>query len=257
VHFRRLVEAGLASADAAVSLARGGLESVHRQMRVVPEGGEETGLGTLLSAPAQRPVAAVTVPGAGEAESELSLPYHGERLRGGDLLRRLDRWAEGGVIEPSCADAVRTVAAHPQWLRLPGRVVAVLGAGAEVGPLPALLSWARRSPWLHRNQEITHPGHPHSASSGQAKWPRSAGASGMRFGGSVSLSVRHKAGMLGPPCMLAMPCLIWCSGANDGGLVREDDSLGPVTQAEFREDPGDMRLDGGIGKHEPLGDLGV
>ena len=141
VHFRRLVEAGLASTDAAVSVARGGLESVLRQMRVAHEGGEETGLGTLLSAPAQRFVATVTVPGTGEAENELSLPYRGERLRGDALLRRLGTWAEDGVIEPSCADAVRTVAAHPQWLRLPGRTVAALGAGAEVGPVPALLSW--------------------------------------------------------------------------------------------------------------------
>lgn len=141
VHFRRLVEAGLASKDAAVSVARGGLESVHRQMRVVHEGGEESGLGSLLSAPAQRLVATVTVPGTGEAERELSLPYRGERLRGSALLRRLDMWAEGGVIEPSCAEAVRTVAAHPQWLGLPGRTVVALGAGAEVGPVPVLLGW--------------------------------------------------------------------------------------------------------------------
>jgi hypothetical protein len=144
VHFRRLVEAGLESKDAAVSVARGGLESVHRQMRVVQEGGAETGLDDLLSAPAQRLVATVTVAGTGETSSELSLPYHGERLGGGALLRRLQTWAEDGVIEPSCADAVRTVAAHPQWLRLPGRTVAMLGAGAEVGPLPVLLGWGAR-----------------------------------------------------------------------------------------------------------------
>src|ERR1700689_2879474 len=141
VHFRRLVEAGLASKDSAVSVARGGLESVHRQMRVVHEGGEETGLGSLLSAPAHRLVATVTMAGTGRAESELSLPYHGERLHGSALLRRLDMWAEGGVIEPSCADAIRSVAAHPQWLRLAGRTVVALGAGAEVGPVPVLLSW--------------------------------------------------------------------------------------------------------------------
>jgi hypothetical protein len=145
VHFRRLVEAGLASKDAAVSVAGGGLESAHRQMRVVhDDGGQETGLDALLSAPAQRFVATVTVPGTGEIDSELSLPCHGERLRGGALLRKLETWAEAGVIEPSCADAVRTVAAHPQWLRLPGRTVAALGAGAEVGPVPVLLSWGAR-----------------------------------------------------------------------------------------------------------------
>ena len=68
VHFRRLVEAGLTSKEAAVSVARDGLESLHRRMRVVQEGGAETGLDTLLSAPAQRFVATVTVPGTGEAE---------------------------------------------------------------------------------------------------------------------------------------------------------------------------------------------
>jgi hypothetical protein len=65
-------------------------------------------------------------------------------LRGDALLHRLDAWTADGVIEPSCADAVRTVAANPQWLGLPGRTVAVLGAGAEVGPLDALLSWGAR-----------------------------------------------------------------------------------------------------------------
>jgi hypothetical protein len=144
VHFRRLVEAGLPSRDAAVSVARDGLESLHRRMRVAGTDGEETGLDALLREPAPRFPDSVTVSGTGTAVSELSLPYHGEELRGSALMRRLDAWVSGGIIEPSCADAVRTVAAHPEWLRLPGRTVAVLGAGAEVGPLPALLSWGAR-----------------------------------------------------------------------------------------------------------------
>ncbi len=143
-HFRRLVEAGLTSKDAAVSVARDGLESLHRRMRVVHAGGEETGLDSLLSAPAQRSFIGVTVPGTGQVDDDLSVPYHGDRLHGGALLRRLEAWVDGGVIEPSCADAVRTVAAHPEWLRLPGRTVALLGAGAEVGPLSPLLSWGAR-----------------------------------------------------------------------------------------------------------------
>ena len=143
-HFRRLVEAGLASRDAAVSVARDGLGSVHQRMRVVHAGGEETGLSALVSAPAEQCFTAVTVPGTGQAAEELSLPYHGDRLSGSALLRRLDTWVGSGVIEPSCADAVRAVAAHPEWLRLPGRTIAVLGAGAEVGPLDPLLSWGAR-----------------------------------------------------------------------------------------------------------------
>ena len=143
-HFRRLVEAGLPSGKAAVSVARDGLESLHRRMRVADTAGGETGLSTLLSAPGHRRVTTVTVPGTGQASDGLSLPYRGGRLRGDALLRRLDAWVGDGVIEPSCADAVRTVAAHPQWLPLPGRTIAMLGAGAEVGPLAPLLGWGAR-----------------------------------------------------------------------------------------------------------------
>ena len=144
VHFRRLVEAGLASREAAVSVARDGLESVHRRMRVRRDDGEETGLDALLSSPGDRRLTTVTVPGTGQVEDGLSLPYRGDRLRDDALLRRLDAWVGSGVIEPSCAEAVRTVAAHPEWLRLPGRTIAVLGAGAEVGPLSPLLGWGAR-----------------------------------------------------------------------------------------------------------------
>ena len=42
------------------------------------------------------------------------------------------------------ADAVGAVLDHPEWLRLDGRTVAVLGAGAEMGPLVPLLRWGAR-----------------------------------------------------------------------------------------------------------------
>ena len=144
VHYRRLVEAGLASRDAAVSVAGDGLESLHRRMRVANADGTESGLDTLLSEPARRSFATATVSGTGQAETGLALPYQGQLLRGGDLARRLEAWVSAGVLEPSCADAVKAVADHPEWLRLPGRTVVALGAGAEVGPLAALLSWGAR-----------------------------------------------------------------------------------------------------------------
>ena len=143
-HFRGLIEAGLASRQAALTVARDGLESLHRRMRVIGSGGEESGLGALVSAPPRTGVTTVTVAGTGIADAELSVPYRGEQLRGDALARRLQTWVGDGVIEPSCADAVRMVAAHPDWLALPGRTVVILGAAAEVGPLPVLLSWGAR-----------------------------------------------------------------------------------------------------------------
>ena len=143
-HFRRLIEAGLKSKQAAVSVARDGLASLHQRMRVVGPDGAETGLDALVSAKARHQLTTVTVAGTGRAEAELSVPYHGERLNGAALLRQLEAWVAAGVIEPSCADAVRAVAARPELLSLPGRTVVVLGAGAEIGPLPILLNWGAR-----------------------------------------------------------------------------------------------------------------
>ena len=144
VHFRRLVEAGLGSRDAALSIAAAGLDSLHRRMRVALPGEEETGLDRLGTAPAGRLLAGTEVAGTAEPEREFTLPYSGQRLRGDALLRRLDTWVERGVVEPSCAEAVRTVVAHPEWLPLPDHTVTVLGAGAEMGPLTALLRWGAR-----------------------------------------------------------------------------------------------------------------
>src|SRR5580692_5872614 len=115
IHFRRLVEAGLPSKAAALSVARDGLGSLHARMRVSGPAGTETGLDAVLSAPALASFATISVPGGGQRETELSLPYHGERLRGDALTRRLQTWVTGGVIEPSCAQAVSEVAAHPEW----------------------------------------------------------------------------------------------------------------------------------------------
>ena len=143
-HFRRLIEAGLTSRQAAVSVARDGLASLYQRMRVAGRDGAETGLGALVPAQARHLLTTVPVTGGAPAVSELSVPYRGERLSGRALLRQLDVWVAAGIIEPSCADAVRAVAACPEWLALPGRTVVVLGAGAEVGPLPVLLNWGAR-----------------------------------------------------------------------------------------------------------------
>ncbi|WP_029431650.1 hypothetical protein [Blastococcus sp. URHD0036] len=143
VHFRRLVEAGLADPAAARTLAAAGLASLHDRMRVAADG-EERPLASLDAEPAGRTLGTREVRGTAEPERELSLPFRGARLRGDDLARRLDAWVTAGALEPSAAEAVRAVAAHPEWLAVPDRTIVVLGAGAEMGPLTALLRWGAR-----------------------------------------------------------------------------------------------------------------
>ena len=141
VHLRRLLEAGLTTPDAAVSIARHGLDSLHDRMRVVTPDGE----GPLASwSDDGRGLHAVEVHGTGVALRELVLPYRGHRLRGDDLRRQLDTWVGTGVVEPSVVEAVEKVLENPEWLRLEGHTVAVLGAGAEMGPLPSLMRWGAR-----------------------------------------------------------------------------------------------------------------
>ena len=141
-HFRRLIEAGLPSSGAARSVAGEGLSSLYRQMRLVTADQPEVGLDNVIKAsPAGPAPATVTVTGAVKPERELVIPYRDQQLSGDALLRQLDDWVGRGIIEPSCVEAIRAVAAHPEWLALPGQTVVVLGAGAEVGPLSVLLSW--------------------------------------------------------------------------------------------------------------------
>ena len=88
------------------------------------------------------PVRTVTVTGRGRAGPDvLSVPYRGGRLVADDLDGQLDRWLAAGTAEPSFADAVRAVMAHPGWLDLRDVTVVVLGAGAQMGPLVSLLQW--------------------------------------------------------------------------------------------------------------------
>jgi hypothetical protein len=140
-HFRRLVEAGLGSPEAALAVAAGGLDALHGRMRVVGPDGVERPLDELFAHAPERVPRTVEVAGTGTAEPEFSLPYRGTRLRGDALRRRLQTWAEEGVLEPSAVDAVRLVQEHPEWLALDGHRVVVLGAGAEMGPLPSLMRW--------------------------------------------------------------------------------------------------------------------
>ena len=140
-HFRRLVEAGLLSDDAAVSIARSGLQALHQRMHATTGEGEVP-VGELFERDiVDHPLETVTVQGTRARARELSVPFHGERLSGDALHRQLDAWTAAGSMEPSAADAVRDVAANPDWLDLTGDRLVVLGAGAEMGPLRAVLSW--------------------------------------------------------------------------------------------------------------------
>jgi hypothetical protein len=138
-HFRRLVEAGIDTPAAWLSIAEAGLASVRERMVV-----DDAPLSTVLGAPAARTLGTVEVNGIGTPARELTLPYRGRSLGGQELRDQLAAWARNGVLEPSAVDAVGDVVDHPEWLRLDGHTMVVLGAGAEMGPVGSLLGWGAR-----------------------------------------------------------------------------------------------------------------
>ena len=82
LHFRRLVEAGLAGPEAWLSVADAGLDAVRRRMVVVRESGDDLPLVDWAGEKPTRALATATVEGGAEPQTELELPYRGRRLRG-------------------------------------------------------------------------------------------------------------------------------------------------------------------------------
>ncbi|GAA1932107.1 hypothetical protein [Nocardioides hwasunensis] len=142
LHLRRLVEAAISSPDAWHAIADAGLDAVRRTLVVASDDDQaDQPLDVLAEAPATRTLVTTEVVGEAAPVTDLALPHRGRELRGDALREQLADWVARGVLEPSAAHAVGEVVDHPEWLPLEGRTVAVLGAGAEMGPLAALLRW--------------------------------------------------------------------------------------------------------------------
>ncbi len=142
-HFRTLTELSLRSPQDAVRIAGQGLEAVAEQMRWIDVGsGAQRPLSQLT--PSRGSYRVMEVGGGTVPLGEFRLPHRGRLLGENDLDRQLTDWVTRGVLEPSAAQAVRTVANHPEWLSLPGMTLVALGAGSEIGPAPTLLRWGAR-----------------------------------------------------------------------------------------------------------------
>ncbi|GAB4483736.1 MAG: hypothetical protein OHK0044_33120 [Burkholderiaceae bacterium] len=143
VHARRLVEEAAASPAAADAIAAAGLRSAHHRLQFARDGVVRT-LEAALSHPRGR-LHTHSVAGISKAApAPVAVPYRGQLLSGDALRRQLDRWEADGVLESSFAQALWRVQANPGWLDLSDQRFALLGACAEMGPLPYLLRWRAR-----------------------------------------------------------------------------------------------------------------
>jgi hypothetical protein len=151
-HFRRLIEAGIDNPEGARASAAAGLSAALEHLRWSahtdnPDQADNPDPGVSLTDVIAGRVAASgaldtdVVRGQERPLTELAIPFRGGLLTGADRDRQLDAWVAAGAMEPSAAESIRVVAAHPEWLSLPGRTIVCLGAGAEIGAAPTLLRW--------------------------------------------------------------------------------------------------------------------
>lgn len=176
---KSIVGAGARSSKDALRIASDGLDSVRRNL-VFVRGDDDVPLDEAIKDPGGPVPETTVIEGRGAGEAELEVPYRGERLRGDRLLSQVDRWVETGVMERSCAEALRLVVQHPEWLDLSDRTIVLLGAASEMGPLIPLSKWRanigaldlpRRYVWEHI-LEAARTGN------GRVSIPLAAGASG-------------------------------------------------------------------------------
>ncbi|QBI18250.1 hypothetical protein ER308_00795 [Egibacter rhizosphaerae] len=145
-HARRLVARETLRADDLVAVARAGLAEAHERFEFLPpeqpDGPDgSVPLAEAASLPPRRPLHDVEVHGQSVGTSEAVVPYRGGRLRGDSLFAQLGHWVDEGTVEPSLAEAVRTVVRQPDWRDLSDVTIVALGAGAELSPVWWLSQW--------------------------------------------------------------------------------------------------------------------
>lgn len=142
---RHLTTASATTTDAPVDIARAGLASAYVRLVQVNADGREAPLADwdvdADVAAARGTLGTRVCSGTHQPVTELAIPYQGNELTGDALRHQLTEWVRHGIVEESCAQAITRVLEHPEWLSLPGRVVADIGAGAEMGPLEMLSRW--------------------------------------------------------------------------------------------------------------------
>ncbi len=136
-YFRYMVQAGLDGPNTARAIAAAGLDAAHDEMRFKKQ---------RLADSVTHPIPTfrfetIEIRGQQEPMRGIAVPFRGKSLQGQRLLDQLRLWRGRGQITSTFETAVEEVLDNPDWLRLEGDTIVLLGALAETGPLRNLLAW--------------------------------------------------------------------------------------------------------------------
>ncbi|WP_330184608.1 hypothetical protein OHB26_14025 [Nocardia sp. NBC_01503] len=171
--FRGMTALSVSSPTVSRGIATAGLHSVRTMLRFAV-GRTVTALEAVdvTAAGKGSEVETGVVAGTAPPTPRLEVPWQGRLLFEDELRAQLRVWEQRGIFEPGFVAVVRRVIDHPEWLRLPGFRLAIIGAAAELSPLRPLLAWGA---------EVLAVDRP-----GRARWDRlrdlaGAGAGTMRY----------------------------------------------------------------------------
>lgn len=242
-HFRRLVEAGLPNVETAESIASHGLASIHDRLVHLDSQGTRPlrDIARVGALPGNESLETHAVRGAARPDTALTVPFRGRRLGGDELRAQLATWTAAGSAEPSVEQAISQLLDTRGAFDLRGRTFVVLGAGAEMGPLRALLRWGatvaaldlpRPHVWARLLDEAAQ-------SAGQLLMPVRPGPGPVNERAGVDLitdlprAIDWVAGLTGP---LVLGNYVYADGATN---VRVSAAVDALTQAVRAERPTD------------------
>jgi len=142
-HFLGLVEAQCKSKEAALKIARKGLETARETFQFISPDGTSTSLEEAMSAKCENAFHTGFVQGAGQVEMAdgFTVPYKGKTVSGQELKNLVKFWVQYGTIEPSAGEAIIKVVDNPKWLKeIKEYYFVLLGAGSAMGPFEVLMS---------------------------------------------------------------------------------------------------------------------
>mmetsp|Transcript_17654 Transcript_17654/g.32501 ORF Transcript_17654/g.32501 Transcript_17654/m.32501 type:complete len:737 (+) Transcript_17654:103-2313(+) len=138
-HIETQVRLALETPKNAVQIAKDGLEYAQKQFQFVRDG-KALSLSEAMET-YKESFETGFIKGEGKREVlECRVDYKGKSLTGDALKEQLDLWVKRGTIEPSAAEAIKTVIDNPKWVDLSDRYFVLLGATSAMGPLDLLLA---------------------------------------------------------------------------------------------------------------------
>ena len=139
---KEMVEVQCTSPEAALAVAKAGLEEAYKRFQFVGPDGESMSFAEAMSKPSKHKFHTHCIKGSGSKKvTQLEVPYKGQILSGQALKDQVQKWVDYGTIEPSAGEAIQKCVDNPKWITdMSDRYFVLLGAGSAMGPLLVLLS---------------------------------------------------------------------------------------------------------------------